>query len=316
MDETYMVDACRAELREIMKENPNVVILGADFMEIGESLSDDLKGRYFDLGIAEQNLVGCASGMSDNGVIPFVYAVSPFLAYRAYEFIRNDVCFQNRNVKIIGHSMGMDFCTWGPSHHTTEDIGALRALPNLTLLCPATALETRQMIHAALEIDGPVYIRMGRERKREILDEEYVFELGKGVVVREGTDITLMSTGTITYEAAQAARILSEDGISVRLVHFPTIKPLDREIITRSAEKTKKILSVDEHNIIGGIGTAISEVLAESGMGIEFRRMGLNDCFAKGYGKHTELKEMNGIAIEDIVTEARKMVSDAEERND
>lgn len=304
-----MVDASRMELKKIVGENKNVIVMGADFSEIGEYFGEEYKDRYIDVGIGEQNLVGCAAGFADNGMIPVIYAVSPFLAYRAYEFIRNDVCFQNKNVKIIGHSMGMDFCTWGPSHHTTEDIGALRALPNLTLLCPATALETRQMVQKMIEVDGPVYMRMGRERKREILPSSYIFEIGKGVIVSEGTDLTIISTGTISYEVVQAAKQLEEEGKSIRVVHLPTIKPLDKEIIIESAKRTNRILTVDEHNIIGGIGTAVAEVLADNGIGISFQRMGLNDHFAIGYGKHTELKELNGISIEDIKQTAEKMIS-------
>ena len=246
-------------------------------------------------------MIGSAAGMCEGGIIPVVYAVAPFLAYRAYEFIRNDICFQRKNVKIIAHSMGMDFCTWGPSHHTTEDIGALRSLPNLTIWCPATALEIRQMVRKAVEVDGPVYIRMGREKDREILKEDTIFENGKGIIISEGSDMTLFSTGTITYEAVQAVEKL-KDKVSIKMIHLPSIKPLDEALIVSSARETNRVVTIDEHNVIGGIGTAIADILMTNNVCAKFEKIGLEDCFAKGYGKHTEMKDMNGIGVNDITS--------------
>ena len=296
-----MVNACIETLSEIVAKDKRIVVLGSDAMNIRERFSLENKKQYIEMGIAESNLIAAASGMSMCGIVPYVYAVSPFLVYRANEFIRDDVCLQKRNVKIIGYSAGMDYCTSGPTHHATEDIAMLRVLPNLTILSPGSVKEVKQLIENVAYIDGPIYIRLNRESNREIHLGEYQFRIGKAQLICDGNDLTIISTGSITYDVCQAAKQAQKRNISVRILHMDTIKPLDKGAVLKAAKETRKIITVEEHSIIGGLGSAVAEILAESDMNVKLVRMGLNDTFAIGYGNHDEIKKMNGLAAEDIL---------------
>lgn len=300
-----MVNACLETLSELVAEDRRIVVLGSDAMNIRERFSPANKRQYIEMGIAESNLIAAAAGMATCGIIPYVYAVSPFLVYRANEFIRDDVCLQKRNVKIIGYSAGMDYCTSGPTHHATEDIAMLRVLPDLTILSPGSVKEVREIIKNAAYMEGPVYIRLNRESNREIHPGEYQFEIGKAQLMREGNDLTVVTTGSITYDVLQAAEQAQKRNIEVRVLHMDTIKPLDTKTILKAAEETGKIITVEEHSIIGGLGSAVAEILAETNINARLVRMGLNDTFATGYGNHDEIKSMNGLAVEDIL---RKML--------
>ncbi len=296
-----MVNACLETLSRLVVDNPQVVVLGSDAVNIREMFPERNKAQYIEMGIAEANLVGVAAGMASCGIIPYVYAFSPFLVYRANEFIRNDICMQKRNVKIIGYSAGMDFCTAGPTHHTTEDIAMLRVLPYLTILSPASVKEVEQMVKMAAQINGPVYIRLNRTRDREIHQSIYNFEIGKAQMLCDGDDMTIITTGSIAYDVIQAAFQAKKENISVRVLHMGTIKPLDEESVLKVAKETGKIITVEEHNVIGGLGSAVAEIIAEAGISVKLIRMGLKNSFATGYGNHDEVKEMNGLSTNDIL---------------
>ncbi|MDE7185640.1 MAG: transketolase [Lachnospiraceae bacterium] len=265
----------------------------------------DLPDQYLNLGISEANMLGMAAGMASCGKIPFAYTIGAFLAYRAFEFIRNDICLQKQNVKIVGTGAGEVYSALGPTHHSTEDLGGLRSLPNLTILCPASPLEVRKATVAAYEMEGPVYLRLGTNKEPEIYGEDYSFEVGKGVTVRDGADITLIGTGNIVKDLLDVADLLGQEGIGTRVVNIHTVKPLDRDIILQAAEETGKIITVEDHNVIGGLGSAVAEVIAESGRGVMFRRIGLQG-FSNGYGTYAEVKELNGIGKAQIAEEIRK----------
>ncbi len=267
----------------------------------------DFPGQYLNLGISEANMLGMAAGMASCGKIPFAYTIGAFLAYRAYEFIRNDICMQKQNVKIVGTGAGEVYSALGPTHHSTEDLGGLRALPNLTILCPASPVEVKKATVAAYEYDGPVYLRLGTNKEPEIYDKEYLFEIGKGVVVRDGCDITLVGTGSILKDIMEAADLLQEEGIHARVINIHTIKPIDREIIIQAAEETGKVITIEDHNVIGGLGSAVAEVLAEWGKGARFVRMGLKG-FSSGYGAYGEVKEKNGIGIRQICNKVKTLL--------
>ena len=262
----------------------------------------DLESQYLNLGISEANMLGMAAGMASCGKIPFAYTIGAFLAYRAFEFIRNDICLQNQNVKIVGTGAGEVYSALGPTHHSTEDLGGLRSLPNLIVLCPASPLEVRKATDAAYEYDGPVYLRLGTNKEPEIYEEDYSFEIGKGVTIRDGNDITLIGTGSILKNILDVAELLQKNGIHARVINIHTIKPIDREIIVKAIEETGKIVTIEDHSIIGGLGSAVAEVVAESGRGIKFKRFGLHG-FSQGYGTYAQVKEMNGIGIEQIACE-------------
>ena len=265
----------------------------------------DLASQYLNLGISEANMLGMAAGMASCGKIPFAYTIGAFLAYRAFEFIRNDICLQKQNVKIVGTGAGEVYSALGPTHHSTEDLGGLRSLPNLTIICPASPMEVKKATTAIYEYEGPVYLRLGTNKEPEIYNEDYSFEIGKGVTVKKGRDVTLISTGSILKDVLDVVEKLQNEGIQARVINIHTIKPIDREIILQAVEETGKIVTIEDHNIIGGLGSAVAEVIAESGKGVAFKRLGLQG-FSNGYGTYTLVKEMNGIGVERIVSELRE----------
>ena len=184
----------------------------------------DLAAQYLNLGISEANMLGVAAGMASCGKIPFAYTIGAFLAYRAFEFIRNDICLQKQNVKIVGTGAGEVYSALGPTHHSTEDLGGLRSLPNLTILCPASPLEVKKATLAAYEHDGAVYLRLGTNREPEMYNADYIYQIGKGIILRPGTDITLIGTGSILNDIMTAADILAKEGIAARVINMHTIK--------------------------------------------------------------------------------------------
>ena len=256
----------------------------------------DLPGQYLNLGISEANMIGMAAGMASCGKIPFAYTIGAFLAYRAFEFIRNDVCLQEQNVKIVGTGAGEVYSALGPTHHSTEDLGALRVLPNLTIICPAGPLEVRKATVAAYKSNGPVYLRLGTNKEPEIYEQNYRFEIGKAVRLKEGKDITLIGSGSILGDVLKVAEQLREIGIEARVVNMHSIKPIDKEEIIKAVDDTGKIVTIEDHNIIGGVGSAVAETLAEYGKSVEFERIGLHH-FSKGYGTYTQVKSNNNIGI-------------------
>ncbi len=295
-----MRNAYIKELYELAKEDPNVLGINADNGAIVyDDFRRDFPKQYMNFGIAEANMIAAAAGMASCGKIPFCYTIGAFLAYRALEFIRNDVCYQRQNVKIVGIGSGCAYANLGPTHHTTEDIAILRSMPGLTIFSPASPLESKKATRAAYGWDGPVYIRLGRNGEPEIYEKDYDFVPGKGVVLREGKDVTIIGTGGILVDALDAAKDLEKQGISARVVNIHTIKPLDEEIIQKVAEETQAIVTVEEHSIYGGLGGAVAEVLAEYGKPIRFCRIGLTD-FVEGYGDPASVKRMNGIDAEAI----------------
>jgi len=267
----------------------------------------DLPKQYLNLGISEANMIAMAAGMASRGKIPFTYTIGAFLAYRANEFIRNDVCLQNQNVKIVGTAAGEAYPALGPTHHATEDLGCLRSFPNLVIITPASPMEVRKATRASYELEGPVYLRIGTNREAEIYDKDYTFQIGKGVELRAGCDAAVITMGSIAKDVIDVVDEMSQSGINVRVINIHTIKPIDKEIIIQAIEEVGKIVTVEDHNIVGGLGSAVSEVIAEYGAPVRFRRIGLHD-FSHGYGTYAEVKDMNGIgkmeisrAIEELV---------------
>ncbi len=262
----------------------------------------DLASQYLNLGISEANMLGMAAGMASCGKIPFAYTIGAFIAYGALEFIRNDICLQKMNVKIVGTGAGEVYSALGPTHHSTEDLGCIRSLPNLVILSPASPMEVKKAAVAAYEYNGPVYLRLGTNKEPEIYTDDYVFKIGKGLVVRDGKDITLIATGSMVKDVLDVAELLQKDGIQARVINMHTLKPIDKEIILQAVEETGKIVTIEDHNVIGGLGSAVAEVIAEAGYGIPFKRLGLRN-FSCGYGTYEQVKEKNGIGLRQIYHE-------------
>ncbi|WP_026527190.1 transketolase family protein [Butyrivibrio sp. VCD2006] len=288
-------------LYELASKDKNVyAVISDNGAIVYDKYRQDLPEQFINAGISEANMVAMAAGMAERGKIPFAYTIGAFLAYRAYEFILNDVCMMNKNVKLVGIGEGCSYSLLGASHHTIFDFAALRPLPNLTILSPASPMEVKKCVKAAYEINGPVYIRLGTNREPEVYEGDYGFEVGKGVELKSGSDVTLISTGSIVYDVLYAAKELEKQGVSTRVVNIHTITPIDEEIIIKACRETNAILTVEEHSIIGGLGSAVAELISENNLNVRFGRIGLND-FVHGYGKHDELKAANGIGVRDIV---------------
>lgn len=272
-----------------------------------DKFRSDLPDQYLNLGISEANMIAMAAGMASRGKIPFTYTIGAFLAYRANEFIRNDVCLQNQNVKIVGTAAGEAYSALGPTHHATEDLGCLRSFPNLTIITPASPVEVGKATLAAYKYDGPVYLRIGTNREPEIYNKDYEFEIGKGVQLRDGNDIAVITMGSISKDVLDVADVLTSGGISVRVINIHTIKPIDTQIIIKAIEEIGRIITVEDHSIIGGLGTSVSEIIAEYGAPVKFRRIGLHG-FSKGYGTYEQVKEMNGVGKSQIKKAVEELI--------
>ncbi len=289
------------EVYNLAAKDRNVLSLVADNgMIVYDDFRRDFPEQYFNFGISEGHMITAAAGMASCGKIPFAYTIGAFLAYRSFEFIRLDVCLQKMNVKIVGIGAGMSYGYLGPTHHTTEDIAVLRTLPNLTLLSPASAKETKALVNYAYELNGPIYIRLGNNLKEELYPEDVQVIPGKGTVLKEGNDIVIFSTGDITYHVMTAAKRLEEEGIHATVISMHTIKPFDSQLVVDMAQRSTKLFTVEEHSIIGGLGSAVAEVLTDNGCSSGLKRIGLNDVFAHGYGNQEQVRKANGLDADGI----------------
>ena len=298
-------------LYELASKDSRVLSLLADSgTGYDELFQRDFLNQLIDFGIAEEHMVGAAAGMASYGKIPFVYTAGAFLAYRSFEFIRDDVCLQNLNVKLVGMGSGLAWSTLGPTHHTTEDISVLRAIPNLTIFSPSCPREVGEVVKAAYEINGPVYIRIGMNAEPDIYGEDYNFVPGRNILVREGSDIAIFTTGSIAYEAVKTADMLKESGISASVYQVHTIKPFDEQSVVDAAKNHRIIVTVEEHNIYGGLGSIVSEIVAQHGLGIKVGRIGLPDAFAKGYGTHDDVRRQNGLDADGIVERIQSILGE------
>lgn len=288
-------------LYELIKQDRNVISCLSDSgTDYDELIAREFPDQCINFGISENNKVAAASGLAACGKIPFVYTTNAFLAYRSYEFIRDDICLQNRNVKLVGMGCGLSWSTLGSTHHTTEDIAALKALPNLTIFSPASPLELEKVVKKAYEINGPIYIRMGMSNEKEIYEKDYIFETGKNIVIKDGKSATIFFTGSIISELLEAQEMLLKDGIDLRIINIHTIKPLDVENIKQECTTQNKIFSLEEHSVIGGIGSSIADVIATYGINAKLVKIGINDKFAEGYGTYSEIKKMNSLDAQSI----------------
>lgn len=290
-------------------ENPNVVVLDADLSKSTKTADFGKKypERFFNMGIAESNLLGTAAGLAAAGKIPFASTFAIFAVGRAFEQIRNSIAYPKLNVKIAATHSGITVGEDGGSHQAIEDVAIMRAVPNMVVLVPADGEETRQVILAAAKYNGPVYIRMGRLAVPLLFGEDYNFEIGKANVLKEGTDVAIMANGLMVSMALEAAVELAVEGISVSVVNVASVKPLDVETIVRIAKQTKAVVTAEEHNIIGGLGSAIAEVLGEK-LPTPMVRVGLKDTFGES-GRPQELLEKYGLTKADLVKAVHEILA-------
>ena len=296
-----MRNAFNNELYDIAASNPDVLLLTSDIgFQVFDRFRDDFYGRFINMGVAESNMIGVAAGLALSGKLPVVYTIIPFLTMRAYEQIRVDVCIQNLPVKIVGVGGGLAYGTLGPTHHSIEDVAILRALPNMTVVVPCDPLESRKATRAAFEHHGPIYVRLGKNGEPPLYENDYEFQIGRAVTLRYGTDATIIVAGPVTKLALEASVRLDQVGISVRVLNMHTIKPIDQDAIRQAARDTGAIVTVEEHSVIGGLGSAVAEVLAEVPAGVPFRRLGINDSFCYGVGSQDYHFQQQGITVEAI----------------
>lgn len=291
-------------LIEEAKRNKNIMLLCGDLgYSVFEEYMQKFPKQYLNVGIAEQNMTGIAAGMASEGKIPVIYSIVPFVTMRNFEQIRNDICYQNLNVKLVGVGAGFSYGPYAHTHHGLEDIGILRTLANLTIVCPGDPLEVQLATKAILRHNGPVYLRLGKTGEHILHKSEPHFVLGKGIILKYGKDITIVATSTMLERGLEVAEALQKQGIGSRLVSMSTIKPIDKKLLLDSVAKTKALFTLEEHSIIGGLGSAVSEVIAESGMGIPFRRFGVKDSFTKKIGLQAFMLKANGLATNQIAKE-------------
>ena len=288
-------------LLELGKENKNVVVFDADLSTATKTnlFAKEFPDRFFDMGIAEQNMISTAAGMATCGKIAYASTFAVFAAGRAYDQIRNSVCYPKLNVKICATHAGITVGEDGATHQMLEDISMMRTLPNMTVISTSDDIETKWAVKEISKINGPVYLRLSRLAIPVIYNEDQKFEIGKAIQIGDGTDATIFATGVTVSEALKAQEQLKENGIDVRVVDIHTIKPIDRDIIIKCAKETKKLISIEDHNVIGGLGSAISEVLTDE-CPTKLIRLGINDTFGKS-GNAVELMEYFGITAERII---------------
>lgn len=289
--------------------NDQVVVLDADLSKSTKT-NDFYKAfpeRFFNMGIAEQNLIGAACGLATAGKIPFASSFAMFATGRAFEIIRNSVCYPKLNVKVCATHAGLTVGEDGASHESIEDMAIMRSIPNMTVLVPADGVEAEQMIFTAAKTYGPMYVRLGRSAVPTLFDENYKFEIGKGVVVREGNDATIIACGIMVNEAVEACEALKSERINVRVINMSTIKPIDRELIVTAAKETGAIITAEEHSIIGGLGSAVSEVVSEE-CPVIVKKVGVKDVFGES-GTPAELLKKHGLTAQDIVVAVKEAIS-------
>jgi transketolase len=299
-----MRNAFADELTRLGNEDPRVVMLSGD---IGNRLFDKFRAahpsRFFNCGVAEQNMMGVAAGMAMSGLKPVAYTITPFVTTRCLEQIRTDVCYHDAPVTIVAVGAGLSYAGLGPSHHACEDISFLRTIPNMSVVCPGDAWEVRGAIRAAMSHDGPVYIRMGK--KGEPVVHSAVpegFAIGKAIVLEKGTDVALLSTGNMLPEVVEAAHKLKEQGISAEVVSFHTVKPLDTGYLRGAFSRFRLVASIEEHSLIGGLGSAICEWANDTGAApAKLLRFGTPDAFFKQSGEQEHAREQLGLSSHHIV---------------
>jgi len=301
-------DAFGAALVEAGEKNPNLVLLGAD--AIGSTraaaFAERFPDRTFNFGIAEQEMVSAAAGFALCGKVPIATAYGFLISLRACEQVRDDICYQNLNVKLMSTHAGLSMAAGGTTHHSTEDVAIMRSFANMAIVAPSDALETVKAVKAVIDYKGPVYLRMGRGSLESVYSTEFDFQIGKSIQLRDGGDVTIIAYGIMVAEALKAAEQLAAGGIDARVINMHTVKPLDKDAVVKAAAETGCIVTAEEHNIIGGLGEAVAGCTAES-VPVPVMRVGINDVFC-GIGPEDGLRAKLGLTAENIADSAKKAV--------
>jgi transketolase len=298
----------------LAKENPNVVYVGSD-IGIGtlKEFQEEMPDRYFVEGIAEGYVVGMAAGLAMSGKMPYVNTIATFLTRRCYDQIAIDVCMGNHNVRLYANGGGLVYAPLGPTHLATDDIALMRALPNMTVIVPADADEMERAVLASGQHQGPIYFRVARGGDPLVSQSEHRFQIGKAIVLQEPKELLLIASGIMVHRAIEVADQLKSEGIQAGVINMHTIKPLDIETLSRYLFTTPNVITLEEHSIIGGLGSAVAQLIAEGPRHPQglFRMIGIPDCFPDKYGRQGDLIEYLGLEVKDILEVSRKMLSDS-----
>ena len=296
-------------LTKLAKENPNILVLDADLSSSikTDGFKESLPKQFLEMGIAEQNMIGVAAGLSTLGFIPFASSFAVFASRRVYDQIVASVAYPKLNVKIIGAYVGLFVGMNGATHQALEDVAIMRAIPNMVVVEPVDGLETEEIVKFAVNYNGPMYLRIGRDVMPSIMPSDYKFQLGKSVAIKDGSDVTIISCGAIFDEVLSAALLIEKEGIRARIINMSSIKPIDEEAIIKAAQETGKIVTIENHNIIGGLGSAVAEVLSEK-YPVKLKRIGIRDVFGKS-GTNEEMKKKFGLRAEDIAYEITNFIN-------
>ena len=304
-------DAYGETLVELGGKYRDIVVLDADLSKSTKTIlfAKKYPERFFEMGIAEANMISTAAGFASCGKIPFASSFAVFATGRVYDQIRIDVAYSRANVKIFATHGGISVGKDGASHQMIEDLTLMRVLPNMTVLAPSDATQTRRLVELMATTEGPMYARIGRANAPVLYKKEDLkdIKIGKGLIVKDGSDVSIIACGTMVAQAVDAQEKLSQDGVSARVVDMHTIKPLDEKLVIKCARETNAILTVEEHSVIGGLGGAVSEVLAENGSQTKFKRMGVQDMFCES-GEPEELFEKYGLSTPHIVKTVKKLI--------
>ena len=308
-----MRNACIETLLEMAKSDPRIIFITGDLgFGVVTPFKDQLPLQFVNAGVAEQNMTGMATGMALGGKIVFTYSIGNFPTLRCLEHIRNDVCYHNANVKVVSVGGGFAYGSMGATHHAIEDLAVMRALPGMTVVAPGDPVETRAATRAVAAYPGPCYLRLGKAGEPTVHQGAIDFEIGKAIRLRDGRDVTLISTGGILQTTVRVADRLAQDGIEARVLSMHTLKPLDHQAVLDAARETRAILTIEEHSIVGGLGSAVAEVLAEAeGERVPFRRIGVPSGFSPYIGSQDYMRERHGLTPEAIAACAAGMLRTA-----
>ena len=274
-------------LRELARIDDRIFLLTADMgYSVFETFRDEFPDRFLNTGIAEQNTIGIAAGLASRGKIVFVYSIIPFVTMRCFEQVRLDLAYNFMNVKLVGVGAGLTYGPLGSSHHALEDIAIMRSLPDMTVLCPGDPIETRELIKRSFEYEGPVYIRLGKNGEPKIHPDETRIEIGKSITVLKGNDLALITTSNMLETGKKWVEEWKQDGVNVSLISMPSLKPFDSSTVKNLIDKEIPIITLEEHSVIGGLGSIISQVIATTGKPVKFQQIGINDKFSHVVGGH------------------------------
>ena len=306
-----MRETCLNEVYRLAKTDPRIVFIGSD-LGVGtlNNFKEEMPDRFFMEGVSEGHIIGMAAGMALEGKIVYVNTISTFITRRCFEQIAVDVCLHNLNVRLIANGGGLVYAPLGPTHLAIEDLSIMRALPNMTVTAVADADEMRRLMPQTVDYAGPIYIRLAKGHDPIVTDDSVPFRIGKGLLMRDGGDVLLVTTGITLKTAQDAARCLAQSGIEAAVLHLPTVKPLDVELLLARAARAAAILVIEENTVVGGLGGAVAEVLAESGLspGKKFRRIGIPDLFPDHYGSQADLMRHYHINAEHVTSTVQSLV--------